>query len=470
MTTHPIRSSLPEQPLPSRAQTGSRLLWLHRSPLLVAAALITLICGSNIVRLVKASAPRDPWEATEVVEAWRSLRGMPVYDLAPGGHSTHMYGALVPWLQGEIFRWVGPNNVSGRLLSLVSALAVVVLLVATLRGERSVWYFLVAGAVILGANNRSNQYFAENRPDMTAMMFAAAGVLLLGLGQERRRGLFVALGHSVPGDRFLLQANGFHLRGRAPGRARPALAAAGSVGGSPGELSFGRIDRRDRRTQIPQSHRLLLHDHRPQGRRLRSARAARCFWDLLIDSPLFLVLLGECIVFDARSLERDPRVRWLFAVFAIAIPFSSIAAGKVGGASNSLLPALLAMTAFCVLRLPRLLGGPRFLRTPLPIRLAQGAFVALLMMMSTFPHMTRSRGIIRAGHCLGPRIWPGRLAGRATAGNGRLSRGPHDPALCQGIRRSEHLRGVRHSPSRWRVANGRSRERAGGLPNGGLCR
>ena len=93
---------------------------------------------------------------------------MPVYELKPDGHSTHVYGALVPWVQGEIFRLVGPNNVSGRILSLVSGLAVVALLALTMRGEKTAWYLVVAGALILGSNNRSEQYFAENRPDMTA--------------------------------------------------------------------------------------------------------------------------------------------------------------------------------------------------------------------------------------------------------------------------------------------------------------
>src|SRR5436853_623055 len=77
---------------------------------------------------------------------------------------------------------------------LVSALVAVTLLAVTLRGERSAWSLVVAWAAILGVNHRSGEYFAENRPDMTALMFAAAGVLLMGYGQERRRGRWVALG------------------------------------------------------------------------------------------------------------------------------------------------------------------------------------------------------------------------------------------------------------------------------------
>src|SRR3954447_20532655 len=79
--------------------------WLCRGPLIAAAAIICLINAINLDRLVRADAPRNPWEATEILEAWRSLRGMPVYERSADGHSTHVYGALVPFVQGEIFRW-----------------------------------------------------------------------------------------------------------------------------------------------------------------------------------------------------------------------------------------------------------------------------------------------------------------------------------------------------------------------------
>ncbi len=438
-------------------------LWLCRAPLLVAALLICLLCAFNLVRLVSAPAPRNPWEATEVLEAWRSLRGMPVYELAPDGHSTHMYGALVPWLQGEIFRWVGPNNVSGRVLSLVSALVVVALLVLTMRGERSVWYLLVAAAVILGASHRSNHYFAENRPDMTAMMFATAGILLVAFGQERRRGLLVALGTVCLVIGFFFKQTAFIfagvpvvvmiLRWRRPARSEvfwalvPMAVAVGVVMA----LKIAR----------PTVYYYMITVHTACG--LDWLRAARCFWDLLIDSPLFLVVLGECIAIDARSLERDPRVRWLFAVLVVTIPSSSLAAGKVGGASNSLLPALLAMTAFCALRLPRLVGGKKNLQSPLPVRLMQAAFVALLMLMSTISTHVEKKRRVRPGQFVGPRVSESRLFGRATAGKSCLSRRPHDPALCQGIRRSKHFLGIRHSHGKRRMAHGPPRDFRGEL-------
>src|SRR5262249_24777955 len=155
--------------------------WSFRAPMLLAAALICLITGLNFARLVPVQSPRDPGEASEVMEAWRSLRGLPVYELSPDGHATHFYGALVPWVQGEIFRWVGLNNVSGRILTLVSALATITLIAGGTRTKGSAWQMIVVWAALLGLNHRTGQYFVENRPDMTALFFTASAVVLMGL-------------------------------------------------------------------------------------------------------------------------------------------------------------------------------------------------------------------------------------------------------------------------------------------------
>jgi hypothetical protein len=378
----------------SNQQAASRTVWLCRAPLFVAAALICLISAYNLVRLVSAPAPRDPWEATEVLEAWRSLQGMPVYELSPQGHSTHVYGALVPWLQGEIFRWIGPNNISGRILTLVSALAAVTLLAVTMRGERSTWYLLIAWAAFLGVNHRSGQYFAENRPDMTSMMFGAAGVLLMGVGLESRRGMSVALGIACLVVGFFFKQTAFifaivpilalALRWQRPSRSEILLATL------PIMVSLGVI--LALKTLNPTVYYFMIDV--PRAFALDGRRTIRMTWDLLLDSPLFLILLTECLLRDSRSLRDDPRVRWLLAVLVVTIPYSGVTTAKVGGWCNSLLPALLAMMAFCVLRFPRLLKGLGDVATPLPHRVMLGGVLALLLLMTTFPHMSQDNNLI----------------------------------------------------------------------------
>jgi hypothetical protein len=359
--------------------------WPCRVPLLAAALAIGLITGLNLARLVRTPAPRNPWEATEVLEAWRSLRGMPVYELAPDGHAAHFYGALVPWVQGEIFRWVGPNNSSGRVLTLVSALATVTLLAWSLRGDRSPWYLPVAWAALLGVNHRSCQYFAENRPDMTALMFAALSLLLIGSGQEARRGRLVALGSAALMVGFFFKQTVFVfaavppivllLRGRWPDRSElrlalipPAVAVAVLLG---------------LRVFSPTVYHYMIEV--PGAYHRDWAGAVKYAWELLADSSLFLVLLGEWILLDGSALRRDPRVLWLLAVLAVAVPVSVVSYAKVGGAPNSLLPALLAMMAFCILRLPRILGRLEGSALPRHVRWMFGTLLALTLLMTTFP-------------------------------------------------------------------------------------
>jgi hypothetical protein len=80
--------------------------------LLVAAAVIVVIIGWKLTRLVAINSPSSPREAAEVVGAWRSLHGLPVYELVPDGQAAPMSGALVPWVQGESS--AGPDRTRSR--------------------------------------------------------------------------------------------------------------------------------------------------------------------------------------------------------------------------------------------------------------------------------------------------------------------------------------------------------------------
>ena len=274
----------------------------------------------------------NPWEATEVLEAWRSLRGMPVYELASDGHSTHVYGALVPFIQGEIFRWAGPNNVSGRLLSLLSALATVTLLAWGMRGDRSAWYFGVAWAMLLGVNYRSWEYFAENRPDMPALMFSALGLVLLAYGQEARRGWSVVAGSAclVAGFFFKQTALIFSvvpllvlmMRWKRPTLRELCFAAL------PLAVSVGAIGAL--RLLNPTVYHYMIEV--PKAFALRLPPTARNAWELVLDSPLFLVLLAEWIVVERGSFRKDPRILWVMAALVVTIPFSALTMAKAGGA------------------------------------------------------------------------------------------------------------------------------------------
>jgi hypothetical protein len=81
-------------------------------------------------------------------------------------------------------------------------------------------------------------------------------------------------------------------------------------------------------------------------------------------------------------------------VLIVLVPYGGVTAGKVGGWYNSLLPALLAMMAFCVLRLPRLLKGLNESSSPLPARMLLGGVFGFLLLLSTFPHMSKDNNLL----------------------------------------------------------------------------
>jgi hypothetical protein len=322
----------------------------------------------------------------EVVEAWRSLRGLPVYEIGPEGHATHFYGALVPWVQGEIFRWVGPNNRSGRVLTLLSALATITLIAASMRTKGSGWTMIVAWAALLGLNHRTLQYYSENRPDMTAMFLTTAAVLLMALGLERRRWSWLLAGTVclIAGFFFKQTAAPFAavpmivlaLRGRRPARievllALAPLAAMGAV------LASLR--------SFPAIYHYMIEV--PRLYRVDWPRAANHFREFLLESPLFVVLIGEWLIADRGSLRKDARMPWLIATLAVAVPSCAVAQAKVGGAPNSMLPALLAMWAFCALRMPGALAWLEGRATSAGGRVVLGGFAAVLVLLTVFPRL-----------------------------------------------------------------------------------
>ncbi len=363
-------------------------VWLCRAPLLAAALIIVLINSFNLKHRLTEASPRDPWEAAEVVEGWRSLHGMPVYDASPDAHATHMYGPLAPWSEGVLFRLAGANNVVGRYLTLVCSLLTVSVLAVVVRSPGSGWLLAVGWAIILGANYRGGDYFVANRPDMIAFFFATLAVLMMGLGHERRRWWLVGLGsgflvlgffYKQPAAIFAaVPAVALCLRWRIPTRAEVvfALVPLGVIGAVIVGL----------RLFNPTVYYYMVQC--PRGFKVGWPMVGRITWEVLIESPLFVVLVGEWIANDERPLREQPRLLWALATIAVTLPASAMFRSKVGGSVNSLLPALLAMAAFCALRLPRLAHVLERPSTRFPARGLLGIFLAALLLMTAFPRVS----------------------------------------------------------------------------------
>jgi hypothetical protein len=126
-------------------------------------------------------------------------------------------------------------------------------------------------------------------------------------------------------------------------------------------------------------------------------RAPRFAWELLLDSPLFLVALGEWIISEKGSVRNDPRLLWLASVLTLTIPSSALTAAKFGGMANCILPAILPLMAFSALRLPRLVRPLETASAGARPRLLLGTFLAVLMLMTAFPHLSREHGLILPG-------------------------------------------------------------------------
>ncbi len=367
------------------AALGGAPRWTFRAPLILAAIVICGINGLNLARLVPTHAPCSPWEAIQVVESWRSLHGLPVYELAADGHATHFYGALAPWFQGEVFRWFGPSNIAGRILTLLSALALVTLIALCMRTKGSAWTTMIVWAALLGCNHRSFQYYRENRPDMTALFLGSVALVILYRGMERRGTWWVLLGTAWLIVSFFFKqttlvfatvpAIVLALRGRWPSRKEillalvPLAAAAGTV--------FWL------KAFCPAIYHYMIEV--PASFRISWTRAAALTRVFLLESPLFLILLGEWLVAEGGSIRKDARMAWVLAVLIVALPSGAMAQAKFGGTPNSMLPPMLAMMAFCGLRLPNALAWlERSMQSPRG-RVTMGSFAAAILLLTIFP-------------------------------------------------------------------------------------
>src|SRR5262249_51062138 len=100
------------------------------------------------------------------------------------------------------------------------------------------------------------------------------------------------------------------------------------------------------------------------------------------------------VAVDGGSLWDDRRVLWLAAVLAVTIPFSALSVGKVGGTDNSKLPALLAMTTFCALRLPIVVRRVEARAPKLRPQVMFGTLLAALLLISEFPQLSRAHALL----------------------------------------------------------------------------
>jgi len=332
--------------------------------------------------------PVNPWEAGIVTDAWRMLQGDPIYAIGTD-HATTVYGPLTTAVLALAFEFTGPTLELGRFMSAISGTAVVILL-AAIFGNRDRLTFAVAVALLLAADSRTGYYFTETRPDMTYIFSTILALIVLYHSLESTkaapRAVLTAAGCGllmiaamfkqtalafvfVPMLAVLPQYGKMYFRKQLVFAAIPIAAGLVTVGAvwylAPGLWYF--------MFEVVGQYKIPI---------LRTGRIAI---ELVTSVPLFWLAMLHWLYTDARNDWRSPRIRWLMAAMACAIPTSLAGAARDGGAPNSLIPALLCIGAFCAWRAPVAIELLRDDKRPFSLRAVTGILLSVLLFAHAYP-------------------------------------------------------------------------------------
>src|ERR1051326_1022609 len=324
------------------------LWWPVIGASVVIAALSIGVCAVRMFQVY----PHDPWESIIFADAYRFSVGLPVYTDPEIDHATHIYGPLVIYTLGPIFKLTGVNLVAGHLIALVATIWIIGAL-AVIYLRRLPWIFRIAGvAMLMSLNLRVRAFFTQCKPDMLALAFSMLALILIFQAMEKRRwGCYpLALASFCVAYLFKQTAAMFTvvplcslLLCSLLLRRRWSIGAWLAAGGAPAAIValIGALS-----VIAPHVHYHMI--------------VAVSRWpirgDILAVSPLrfvnFFTLapLALCMMILIRpgiSLS-DPQLRWLISACVVALPGSLLAYSKLGGGENSFLPALLPLIVLSI--------------------------------------------------------------------------------------------------------------------------
>jgi hypothetical protein len=380
----------PDMPISAKKQTSADP-WSNL-PFIAIGAVAFFIMSANlffIIYRVRLPYPIDQWEAGIVADAWRMLQGQAIYATGTD-HATHMYGPLTTVVLAHAFEFTGPALEVGRLVNTISGIAVVVLLAAIFGGSDRLT-FAVSIALLLAANGRTEYYFVQTRPDMVSAFFATLALIVLYHAQEPkgkapRRVAIIIAGSAllviavmfkqtagafvfVPALAMLAKPRKFSFRNQFLFATIPIVGLSVTLGAiwylAPGLWHF--------LIEVP-------------GQYKYSVLTAGQTGASLLSLPLFVLASMHWLLTDARDNWQMLRVRWLMAAMICAIVVSLAAVAKDGGVDNSLIPALLAIGAFCAWRTPVAFAFLRDNSRPLSLRIGTGILFGILLFGHAYPN------------------------------------------------------------------------------------
>lgn len=381
--------TLDEPQLRDQLDSGSLNTLLVWWPIIAASFLIAAFSIAVTVAQMRQPYPHDPWESIVVADAYRVSVGLPVYTDpdTETGHATHIYGPLLIYITGQLFKLTGINLVAAHLVPLVATIWVIAAC-AVIYFRRLPWVATIAGvAMLMSFNARLHGLPTQIHTDMPAMGCSLLALILMFQAIEKRRWacLPFALGSFCVGYLFKQTAAMFTivpllsllLRERwSIGAWLAAVAAPAAIVGLIVAIFF----------VAPSVHYHMI--------------TAVSRWDMrfdvLVASPLRLLTfytllpMALCIMLLVRPgiTFGNPKIRWLISAGLGTLPACVLAYSKVGGGDNSFLPALMPLMVLSTLGIAA--GWERSSASAIsPVRAHLFAYLIALVMMVDAIETTR---------------------------------------------------------------------------------
>jgi len=352
------------------------------SPLILTVVVVTVINSLPLFSIFDV-APHDPWEAGFVVEAVRVLNSLPLYEMPEEGHATHLYGPLSTYNLSFWFSLFEPSNYLPRIVSFIAALLLVTTLAVVFVPRRGFVYWAVTVCLFYVLNNRSGNYFVSARPDMVALLFAVISLIVLYKGQLQNDLKFTLIGSlllliacsfkqtmmmasAIPLVSFFIDSSGWSNR-------KLFLSVLPFIVVFTAFFVF-------LPTVLPEVYHYVVWAPSQYGILVRNVVLA--IWIIGMGALLFFVLLFLWIRSDDAV---NPKVRWVIAALLVCVPAAVVTAGKLGATNNSLLPAFLAISAFCAMNFPLLSDMMFDNRRSVTTRIAASLLFPVLLLLYAFP-------------------------------------------------------------------------------------
>ena len=314
-------------------------------PLVLITLYVLIINLIYLSLFLFKAGPVSPWDSAIVLESWRYLNNLPIYEDKILGHSTHIYGFITSYLNGNIFYLTGINNYTPRLLSLLSSILFVSLLTVNIKNNCSKILVLFILIFLFSLNYRSWSYFVHARPDMISLLFVLISLNFFYLGINRNKIILFLVG-------AILLIIAFFLKQTAALFALTPLIAI-LISKEINRINIAMV-------LLPPALILttllilkLYYPHIayymldiPNAYSINFAQLATNSLLLIITSPFFILFLMDIIFNNRKYIELKSQLFiWIISVNIIAFVLSLLAASKYGGTFNSYLPALFGLNS-----------------------------------------------------------------------------------------------------------------------------